>query len=199
MRFTARTSRLALTALAALAIGASRPAVDQLSIKEGSRLWFDGTSTVRDWSCQAAQLDAVIETEAGAPAAVLGGRKAVRAVTLTIPVARLNCNDNRTMNGHMLKALNAERHPTIQFTLASYDVAHAAPSSGTLQGTLMINGTTRPVTLLVEFEGVEGALRVAGTYALKMTEWGVTPPKLMMGALKVGETVTVRFDLLLQH
>jgi len=198
MRIT-RTSRLALLAIAALAIGASTPAVDQLTIKVGSRLWFDGTSTVRDWTCAAGQLDAVIDAAAGAPGSVLAGQKAVNTVTLTIPVARLNCNDNRTMNGHMLKALNATRHPTIEFSLLSYEIAHAAPSSGTLQGTLMINGTTRPVTLPVEFEGVEGALRVTGNYALKMTEWGVVPPKLMMGALKVGETVTVRFDLLLQH
>lgn len=198
MRITG-TSRLAFFAVAALAIGASQPAVDQLTIKVGSRLWFDGTSTVRNWTCAAGQLDAVIDAEAGAPASVLAGRKAVRTVTLTIPVAQLNCNDNRTMNGHMMKALNAERQPTIQFALVSYDVAHAAPSSGTLQGTLMINGTTRPVTLPVEFEGVEGALRVTGTYPLKMTDWGVVPPKLMMGAMKVGETVTVRFDLLLQH
>ena len=199
MRITARQTRLALLAITVLALGASHPAVDQLAIKEGSRLWFEGTSTVRDWNCQASRLDAVIDAEAGAPAAVLGGQKAVRTVTLTIPVAQLNCNDNRTMNGHMWKALNSERHPAIQFVLTNYDVARAAPSRGTLQGTLMINGTTRPVTLPVAFEGAEGALRVTGTYALKMTDWGVAPPKLMMGAMKVGETVTVRFDLLLQH
>lgn len=198
MRVT-RFSGLTLLALAGLAIGASQPALDPLTLKAGSRLWFDGTSTVRDWTCAAGQLDAVIDATTGAPAAVLAGQKAVNTVTLTIPVARLNCNDNRTMNGHMLRALNAERHPTIHFSLLSYDIAHAAPSSGTLQGTLMINGTTRPVSLPVEFEAVAGALRVTGSYALKMTEWGVLPPKLMMGALKVGETVTVRFDLLLQH
>jgi hypothetical protein len=33
---------------------------------------------------------------------------------------------------------------------------------------------------------------------MAMTQWGVQPPRLMMGTLKVGDTVTVNFDLLLQ-
>jgi hypothetical protein len=32
-----------------------------------------------------------------------------------------------------------------------------------------------------------------------MTEWQVVPPKLMMGAMKVGPVIVVNFDLLLNN
>lgn len=188
-----------LFALAALvALSAWRPVLDQLTLKAGSRLWFDGTSTVRDWSCKAPQFDAAIDAESGATAAVLAGQKAVKTVTLTFPVAQLDC-ENRTMNGHMMKALNSDRHQTIRFSLTGYELATATAVTGSLQGTLLLNGQTRPITVPVTFVAADGALRVTGSYPLKMTDWGVEPPKLMMGALKVGETVTVQFDLLLNN
>jgi polyisoprenoid-binding protein YceI len=188
----------AVAIFATFAIAAAQTAPVALKVSADSRLWFEGTSTVRDWNCQAGQLDAVIDADAGAPAAVLNGRKAVRTVLLTVPVAQLDCNDNNTMNGHMWKALESSRHATIQFALASYELVQS-PTRGTLTGTLTLHGVALPVTIPVEFADVEGALKVTGSYALKMTNWGVEPPKLMFGAMKVGETVTVRFELLLQH
>jgi hypothetical protein len=192
-----RNRLLTLLPAALLLVGAARPLVEQLALKDGSRIWFDGTSTVRDWSCKAPRVDASIDAEAGAPAAVLNGQKAVRAVRLHFPVAQLDC-ENRTMNGHMLKALNADQHQAIVFTLTTYELAKATAVSGTLNGTLALNGQTRPITFPVQFADAGGALRATGSYALKMTDWGVTPPRLMMGTLRVGETITVHFDLLLQ-
>lgn len=193
-----RISGTLLAAVAVAALTAWRPSLDPLTLKTGSRLWFDGTSTVRSWSCKAPRIDAVIDAEAGAPAAVLAGQKAVRTVSLTFPVAQLDC-ENRTMNGHMWKALNSDRHQTIRFTLTGYELATAGAVSGTLQGSLLLNGQTRAITVPVQFAAADGALRVTGSYPLDMTAWGIEPPKLMMGALKVGETVTVQFDLLLNN
>jgi polyisoprenoid-binding protein YceI len=185
-------------AIAALAlVAAASPVIDALRLKPESKLWFDGTSTVRNWSCKAPQIQAAIDAEAAAPAAVLEGRKAVRTVDLTFPVATLDC-ENRTMNNHMRNALNAEQHQTIRFVLSDYTLARAANTTGRLQGQLTINGQTRAITVPVQFTDAAGALRATGSYPLPMTQWGVQPPRLMMGTLKVGDTVTVNFDLLLQ-
>lgn len=184
--------------LAALTLAAAAsPIVDALTLKPESKLWFEGTSTVRNWDCKAPQIQAAIDAEAGAPAAVLAGTKAVRTAQLTFPVAALDC-ENRTMNNHMRTALHADRHQTIQFTLKDYALTRAAGTTGTLQGTLMINGQTKDITVPVTFANAAGALRVTGRYPMAMTAWGVQPPRLMMGTLKVGDTVTVNFDLLLQ-
>jgi polyisoprenoid-binding protein YceI len=187
-----------IAAFAALAlVAAAGPMLDALRLKPESRLWFTGTSTVRNWDCKAPNIQAAIDAEAGAPAAVLDGRKAVRTVDLTFPVSALDC-ENRTMNNHMRNALNAEQHQYIRFTLTGYSLAKATATTGTLEGSLMINGQTRPITLPVQFANAAGALRVTGRYPLPMTQWGVQPPRLMMGTMKVGDTIVVNFDLLLQ-
>jgi polyisoprenoid-binding protein YceI len=130
---------------------------------------------------------------------VLKGQKAVKTVTLSFPTAKLDCA-NGTMNGHMMKALNATKHPNITFIMTGYELNAAAPVKGTLSGTLMINGVTKPITMPAEFvSGAAGALRATGKYVLTMTEWQVEPPKLMMGAMKVNPVITVNFDLLLQN
>jgi hypothetical protein len=37
-----------------------------------------------------------------------------------------------------------------------------------------------------------------GAYKIKMTDYNVEPPTIMLGAIKTGEFVTVKFDLLLR-
>lgn len=174
------------------------PIFAPLTMRPESRITFDGTSTVRDWSCQAATITASIDADPGAVAAVLQAKKAVKAVTLTFPVEKLDCA-NGTMNGHMRKALNAERHTTMVFTLTGYELAGASPVTGTLHGTLRLNGVTKPIMLKAQFtEAPTGGLRMVGAYPLTMTQWEVVPPTLMLGTLKVDPVVTVRFDVQLQ-
>ena len=194
-----RTRGIAAALLALVSAAAWRPYADPLKLGAESKLWFDGKSTVRDWSCKATQIDAVIDAEPSAPANVLKGQKAVKTATLTFPTAKLDCN-NGTMNGHMMKALNGAKHANIVFTLSGYDLDAAAPVKGTLNGTLLINGVTKPISFPAEFKpAAGGALQVTGKYDLTMTQWQVEPPKLMMGTLKVNPVVTVNFDLLLKH
>jgi polyisoprenoid-binding protein YceI len=193
MAFGAALFTLAVT-------GAWRPLGQPLTLAAESQLWFDGKSTVRDWSCKATAIEATIDAaDADAVAGVLAGRKAVTKATLVFPVEKLDC-DNGTMNGHMKKALNASKHAAITFALADYALTTASPVTGSLQGALTINGVTKPVTLPVTFAAATGgALRVTGRYPLDMTAWEVEPPRLMLGTLKVRDTVAVSFDLLLHR
>ncbi len=189
---------LALTLVAAAWFPAGAQVT--LSVAPESKLWFEGKSTVRDWSCRAPVIQAALTLGGDASAAaVLAGEGPVATTTFIVPTMKLDC-DNGTMNGHMRKALAAGTHGEITFTLKSYDAAPGdGGTQGTLTGELTIRGVSKPVTLPVEFTGAgNGGLRVKGMYALKMTDWGVVPPKLMLGTLKVNEVVMVGFDLLLQ-
>jgi hypothetical protein len=40
---------------------------------------------------------------------------------------------------------------------------------------------------------------VKASKVINMKEWGVKPPSLMMGTMKVKENVTVGFDVALKH
>ncbi len=174
-----------------------------LKLQPESRLWVEGTSNVRPFACEAKELDVQVEADQGSVAQrVVAGEKAVSTVVVTVPSKSLDCdNNNKKMNEHMLKAIKAEENPSIEFRLRSYDLAHEGEgASATLEGTLKLGGVEKPVTITaVTKAAAGGALQVTGAYELRMTEYGLKPPKLMMGAFKVNDPVKVNFDLLLQE
>jgi polyisoprenoid-binding protein YceI len=147
-----RKTRFALATLIGLAPAAIawRSAGDTLTLTPQSRLWIDGKSTVRKFSCKAPVFTAEVDAAPGAVSAVLGGAKAVHAVTVTVPAEKMDCG-NGTMNEHMLKALKVKDAPTIEFKLTGYDVAKgSAGVQGTLDGTLTLGGRTRPVSIAAQ-------------------------------------------------
>ena len=187
-----------LLGLAPAAI-AWRPLGDAMTLQPQSRLWFDGNSTVRKWTCKADGFDTAVDAAPDAVTGVLAGQKAVRAVLVKVPAAQLECG-NGTMNEHMLKALQAKAHPTIEFRLSGYEVARGGDGvQGTLTGTLALAGQQKTISIPAQARaGGDGVLRVTGAHELNMREYGIKPPTLMLGTLKVDEKVVVRFDLALR-
>ena len=172
-----------------------------LDLQPESRLWVSGTSTVRAFQCQAGAFDAKIEsTGADAVAAVLAGEKAVSTIEVTVPAEKLDCR-NGTMNEHMRKALKAKEFPTVVFRASSYDLARTSDSVGvTLNGTLTLGGVEKPITVNAQAKpGADGTLIVSGTREVRMTEFGLKPPTLMLGTMKVDEKITVRFEVVLKN
>jgi polyisoprenoid-binding protein YceI len=188
-----------LAALLLAPAGAWTPADAPLTLAPQSRLWVDGTSTVRSFSCKATVLDADVQAAPNAVAAVLAGEKAVKTVEVRIPAEKLDCG-NGTMNEHMLKALKAKEAKTIVFRVASYDVAKESEGvRGTLNGTLTLGGVEKPIAVeAAAADAGAGAMRVTGSYQLKLSDYGLKAPTLMFGTMKVGDTVKVGFDLVLK-
>lgn len=162
-------------------------------------LTIDGTSTVRGWTCEAGSFDLLPSPREGFEEAVLKGEPALETVTVTFPVAAIDCG-NGTMNDHMRKALKASDHPQIRYRLSRYAIAQAESGMEVdAEGELTIAGTARPVQMAVTIaRDASGSIRVRGEQEVRMTDFGVAPPSLMLGTLKVGETVMVKFDVPLQ-
>lgn len=170
----------------------------KLSAQKTSKLSVEGTSTVRDWKCDATTIEATV-TGAGAAATASAkevGAAAKRAL-LTIPVAQLDCH-NGTMNEHMRKALKASDNKTIEYRIATWDVTPRGDDSASVKtsGTLVLAGAEKPITVdLAAKRGSVGSWELTGSKTIQMTEWGVKPPSLMLGTMKVRDPVTIRFDL----
>ena len=198
MRAHFKSTLLAL-AIALPASGAWTVANQVLVLQPQSRLWIDGSSSIRSFSCKAGEVSAVVEaTGPNAVSQLLTGDKDVKTVHVTVPAERLDCG-NGTMNEHMRKAIKLSEHKSIEFRLADYDIARNADGvSGTINGTLLLGGVTKPITLKAEGKPEGGMLHVTGSYELDMTEYGVKPPTVMFGRIKVGKTVKVNYDLLLK-
>jgi polyisoprenoid-binding protein YceI len=181
------------------AAGATRTASERMTLEPQSRLWIDGKSTMRKFSCKATSFAVEVDAAPNAAAAVLAAQKAVRTVAVHVPAAKMECG-NGTMNQHMLKALKSKDAPMIDFTLAAYDVATDATGvQGTLTGTLTLGGMQRPVSITAQAQASgDDGVHVTGSYTLRMTEFGLKPPSLMMGTMKVDDQVVVSFDLYLK-
>lgn len=166
----------------------------RVTVRPGATLEFDGDSTVRRFTCKAKAVPVRVQASGAlAPEALAG-------VTLELAKKQLDCGDG-TMNDHMLKALQADKHESIRFVMSSVEAGAAKDGAVPMRvkGDLTISGQTRPVVLEASSRAADdGSLRVEGRHAVKMTDWGVKPPTLMLGTIKVKDTAVVRFDLTLE-
>jgi hypothetical protein len=196
MRTMTKHRWLAVAACAASAtlLGASRTHERSLPLTQSS-LWVEGTSTVRSYKCVARALESEI-IPSSPEAATLPLAQLVRSARVAVQVEQLDC-DNDTMNGHLRKALRVSEHPTIEFNLVSYEVAGG---EAVLHGTLHMAGTENaidfPATITEEDGGI---VRVRAVKQIRMKDWGVKPPSLMLGTMKVHDPVDIHFDVTLQR
>lgn len=164
-------------------------------LKPEGFLKVEGDSTLHKWSANAAVLKLDIEPAEGlTPAAAVAAGK-VKSMKLTVPVADLTSGE-KGLDKNMRKAMKAEKFPEVVYDLGA---AGVAASSGALTasttGQLTIAGEKREIAMRLAVVPAGDAVAVRGAYELKMSDFGIEPPKLMMGAIKVKDAVTVRFDL----
>lgn len=187
-----------LLLLAAALLAAPGDASAQASAPAGEiRVWFTGTSNVRSFTCRATEVGASDRLPSVAPGdAPAAADSAARPVTLRIPVARVDCGIP-LMNRHLRHALHADRHPAIQFTLAEYELVPGDSGWAVrMTGALAIAGVERTVTVDAAVESDSaGVTHVRGTHDIRVTDYGIQPPRRFGGLLRVREQVTVHFDV----
>ena len=158
----------------------------QITLEPSSKVWVKGDSTVRAFTCNATEISSQLVTSGSTEIAGL-----VSDGTVTIPVGKLDCGNGK-MNEHMTKALKTS---TIEFKLNSYDVEG---SNVLLKGSLKIAGTVKDIEIAGTAAKEGELVRVKATKQITMSQWGVKPPSLMMGTMKVKDQVTVGFDVTLK-
>ncbi|HYV48146.1 MAG TPA: YceI family protein [Myxococcaceae bacterium] len=168
-----------------------------LSVSQ-ARVWVSGTSTVQPWKCAARAVDARIADLPAEPL-TLANVTSASGGSVHIAVAALDCS-NDTMNEHLRNALQAKDHPQIHFELKSYQLTPAQGGKAKLaiDGALTMGGATKAIHIdAVATELPVGKIRVTGEYALDMKDYGLKPPELFFGAMRVDPRVVVGFELTL--
>ena len=184
---------IALVAAAAMTANGQARA----SLAPASKMWIEGTSNVHDWKMEAMQIDAQIELDAAGLAAAPG--KMLKSVKLTIPARALK-SEHAKMDENARKALKADKNPDIVYTLTTVEAVTAETKDGfTLKtaGTLQIAGVENAVNAdIVAIRQADGTIKATGTVPVKMTAFQMKPPTAMLGAIKCGDEVKVKFDLM---
>lgn len=155
-------------------------------------LTIDGTATiVGKWLCGG---NASVQTKPSSsldPVPGLG--VGVQTVVVTASIPEIDCGDSG-MNKHLRKALKDKKHPEIRYQALSYTLIDNGTAVQT-SGELTIAGRTRPVEVGAKLIALpEGGTRVVGNVQINMRDYGVKPPSVFFGALRVADMVTVRFD-----
>ena len=116
-------------------------------------------------------------------------------VKVNIPVEGIISTKGRIMDGKTHTALKAEEHPNIVFTMTS---ATLNKNTVAAKGRLTVAGATKTINLQVIITPLaDGQYQIAGTYPMKMTDFGIDPPTALLGSLTTGDDVTIKFNLTL--
>jgi hypothetical protein len=120
---------------------------------------------------------------------------AIEAFEIAIPAASLS-SPKEGLDKNMHKALKVQQHPEITFSLTRLE-ATATPNAFRGVGRLAIAGVTRDVALDLAIQKNKGTVSVKGSLDLLMTDYGIVPPKAMLGMLKTDPKVTISFETVL--
>ncbi|MEO8413996.1 MAG: YceI family protein [Ginsengibacter sp.] len=161
----------------------------------GVKIIIEGTSNIHDWD---------MKSDKGTCAGVFdisnsGSLTGMSVLNFSVPAESLK-SEHTSMDNNTYKALNTKKYSSINFTAASATVK--SDGSGyilTAKGKLTISGVTKDVVLTAK--GVVNAdmsITYTGSYQLKMTDYNVQPPSIMFGAIKTGNNLVVKFNLLLK-
>ena len=184
-------------ALVALLWGTAATAQAPLSLGS-ARITIAGTSNVHDYTATTATAR-VTRVELGdvTPGATFWDdvqkSTGLKAFDITIPAETLKSGKDG-LDKNMYKALKTKEHADITFRLTKLEGAAGALKA---TGILKIAGVEREVVLPLKTTKKGTQLAVTGELAVLMTDYGIQPPKAMMGMVKADPKVTVTFDVVL--
>jgi polyisoprenoid-binding protein YceI len=152
-----------------------------------------GTSSIHDWEMKSdkAQFDATF---------ILKDDKlaSISALSFSVPAESLK-SGHGGMDNNAYKALKTTDHKNISFVLSSVQVIPVDATTYQLKcrGKLTISGTTHETDLLVncKWNVAEKSFNCTGSKKIKMTDYNVKPPVIMMGAIKTGNDITINYNL----
>lgn len=160
-----------------------------------STMTIDGTSNVHEWTSSVTQLK-------GQGTFVLENNslKGINSLDVSVPVTSIKSSKGSIMDGKTHTALKYKEYSTISYQLVKVDGIEKTTTGFRVKttGNMTIAGVKKSVSLTVDGKLLsDGSLNFKGSKALKMTDFGIEPPTAMMGAMTVGNDVTVHFDITL--
>jgi len=168
-------------------------AQNQYVLAVDHKITIEGTSNVHDWE-EVAQIATGDGTVLWNPDASFN----IQKLFLKVSVSSIKSDKGSIMDDKTFDALKGEAHPYIMFKMLSIK----SLTKETTGYAINVNGelTIAGVTKNVDINGTvaikeKGKLYIETSKAIKMTDFGIDPPTAMMGAMKVGNDITIKFKL----
>jgi hypothetical protein len=127
-------------------------------------------------------------------------KEKVSEFILLIPVASLK-SGTELLDEHLLDAIKAKEFPEIRGVLKSYKIDGKQDLNKT-KVLASVELTIAGVTKLVSVEAIvsleEKTVRVHGEKQILMSEFNITAPTMMLGAITTSDAVTIKYDFYLE-
>lgn len=157
----------------------------------------NGSSSLHDWKSTITKIEfkGSLKTEGNA-------LKSIKDVEIKIPVESIKSDEGKIMDHKTFEAFDSHKNPYIIYTLSNAQIKSDADQIIIIEasGKLTMSGTTRPITLTSKGKVLpNGDVQLSISKKLKMTDFKIVPPTAVLGTIKVGDEITVNFDLVLTH
>lgn len=165
----------------------------KFSQSTGSSIKISGTSTLHDWEMTSSQLKSQGNFEVNSQNQLIN----LSDFSFSIVVKTLK-SDNKKLDNNAYKALKTDKHNEITFKAKTAQVQPinnkgAVKVVGELQIAGMSKNKTFEATCTVQDKNL---IRCSGKTKLLMTDFDVTPPSFMLGAMKTGDEITISYDII---
>jgi polyisoprenoid-binding protein YceI len=126
----------------------------------------------------------------------------VSDVRITVGLADLQSKDQvagrdvSQRDGVVFRQLDVQQFPTATLAVVSASVpagVSTGPVDVTAAGKLTIHGVTKDVTVTAKAQVVGDKVEIAGSIAINMTDYGVSPPQVPF--VTVDSALTIEFDV----
>lgn len=158
---------------------------------------IQGTSTFHDWESNITKI--LFKGSLEGDGRVL---KTIKDVEVKVLVESIKSSEGRIMDNKTFEAFKYEKNPYIiySFSLAQAKKESADVLSIETTGNLTMAGTTKSIDVVAKGKVLDnGDLELNISKKLKMTDYKMIPPTAMLGTIKVGDEVTVIFNLVLSQ
>lgn len=152
-----------------------------------SQLTVYGTSNLHDWDVKA-------EKQSGSIS--LDQSNNVKQLQIVVEAESLKSGKGG-MDKNTYKALNTGKHKNITFDMKSLKSISSTGGNNykvVVSGDLTIAGKTKRTDLEFTMTVASGKVVLKGSKSLNMTEYGVEPPKALLGTITTGDAVKIEFN-----
>ena len=159
-------------------------------------LTVSGTSTLHDWDMKSLKANCTATFTQNSAGHITG----LTALSFSTPANALK-SEHSSMDNNAYKALKSDKNPAITYTMTSAVITpgEAGTVSVKCAGKLTIAGTTRDQELVAVVKpNADNTLAVSGSRAISMKDFNMQPPTFMLGTIKTGNDVTLKFNLILR-
>lgn len=167
----------------------------KLSGSKENQVKVTGKSNVHDWAMTAN--NPTCEAEFTDPTGTDNIPKSLNSLSFSVNAKSLK-SEHSSMDNRTYKVIKADDYPKITFKINSAVISPVAKGKFSIKttGILNIAGVAKTISMQVNGSvNADQSITCSGTQKLKLTDYNIQPPSFMLGAMKVGDELTINFHL----